>query len=189
MEVLFHFAFQLVKISILASIYSFIFTTLISLYKKEDSETRKLNYKNRWYNYGFKISIFLFVFSFTYWGNHGLGDGPRIPLGYWKVMDNTNWDKYGYVSDLKSDCGKEIQTTKFKVEGKYLCGNYDSWFYKYNHKYFVYNMRKDNLKEFGNKEQYNKFALKNKLPKANELLSFEKNYRNYWLGWRFFFLP
>ena len=64
-----------------------------------------------------------------------------------------------------------------------LCGNLKSWFYDFQNSYFVLDLRTDEMTEF------NEYAENNKLPKSNELLSFEQNYRNHWSGIRFLLLP
>jgi hypothetical protein len=33
----------------------------------------------------------MLLYSFTHWGDRGLGDSARIPLLYFKEIDNTNW--------------------------------------------------------------------------------------------------
>ena len=101
MEVLFHFIFQLIKIGILASVYSFILIGILLIVGKfkpnEFLKRVKSEKKKYWFSFGFLISIGLFIFSFTYWGNHGLGDGPMIPIGHWETIENTNWTEYGYL--------------------------------------------------------------------------------------------
>ena len=193
MEVLFHFIFQLIKIGILASLYSTIligillvigkFKTTVFL-KRVKSEKKKY-----WFTFGFLISIGLFIFSFTYWGNHGLGDGPMIPIGNWETIENTNWTEYGYLKGQKTSDGNEIETTQFKVENDKLCGNLKSWFYDYENSYFVLDLKTDEMTEFKTESEFNEYSENNKLPKSNELLSFEENYRNRWGGIRFLLLP
>ena len=133
MEVLFHFIFQLIKIGILASIYSIIIIGILLLFEKVKSNDYLKKIKsqkiNSWFSFGFIISILLFIFSFTYWGNHGLGDGPRIPIGHWETIENTNWNEYGYLKGQKTSDGNDIETTQFKVVDDKLCGNLKSWFY------------------------------------------------------------
>ena len=193
MEVLFHFVFQLIKIGILASIYASILIgilLIIGKFKKtEYLERIKLAKRKSWFSFGFLISIGLFIFSFTYWGNHGLGDGPMIPIGHWKTIENTNWTEYGYLKGQKTRDGIDIETTQFKVTNEKLCGNLKSWFYDFENTYFVLDLKTDEMTEFKTESEFNKYAENNKLPKSNELLSFEENYRNQWSGIRFLLLP
>ena len=193
MEVLFHFIFQLIKIGILASVYSFILIgilIIIGKFKPTEFINRvKSEKKKYWFSFGFLISIGLFIFSFTYWGNHGLGDGPMIPIGHWETIENTNWTEYGYLKGQKTIDGIDIETTQFKVTNDKLCGNLKSWFYDFENTYFVLDLKTDEMTEFKTESEFNEYAENNKLPKSNELLSFEENYRNHWSGIRFLLLP
>jgi len=192
MEVLIHLIFELIKISILGSLYAtlLIYTLkLISKHKPNSWIDKILIMKRRiWFIIGFIVSISLFIFLFSYWGNHELGDSARIPIGYEKEILNTNWTKYANFNGVKSQEGNAIYTTKFKIDDNKLCGNYESDFYDYKNSYFVYNLKLKTLTEFNNEIEYNNYADKNELPQANELLSFEDNYGKYWYGWRFWLL-
>ena len=193
MEVLFQFIFQLIKIGILASIYSLILIGVLVLIGKfnptEFLKRVKSEKKKHWFSFGFIISVGLFIFSFTYWGNHGLGDGPMIPIGHWKTIENTNWNEYGYIKEQKTSDGNYIKTTKFKVANDKLCGNLKSWFYDFENSFFVLDLKTDVITEFKTESEFNKYAEKNDLPKVSELLSFEENYMNHWGGIRFLLLP
>ena len=193
MEVIFHFIFQLIKIAILASIYATLLMLILLIVGKYKSteflkslKTKKIQY---WFSFGFFISIALFVFSFTYWGNHGLGDGPIIPIGHFVTIENTNWTEYGYLKGQKTSDGVDIETTKFKVVSNKLCGNLKSWFYDFENSFFVLNLKTDIITEFKTESEFNEYAERNNLPKANQLLSFEDNYRERWGGLRVLFLP
>jgi energy-coupling factor transporter transmembrane protein EcfT len=191
-EVLIHFVFELIKISILGCLYATIIIYLLKLIAKFKPNTfieKILNRKKiAWFSIGFLFSISLFIFLFSYWGNHELGDSARIPIGYDKEISNINWTKYANFEGVKSLDGYEIYTTKFKNDGKILCGNYDSDFYDYKNSYFVYNLEIDQLTEFTTEAEYNTYAVKNGTPKTNQFLTFEDNYGNYWNGWRFWLL-
>jgi hypothetical protein len=112
-----------------------------------------------------------------------------IPIGHWKTIENTNWTEYGYLKEQKTSDGNDIETTQFKVVNDKLCGNLESWFYEFQNSYFVLDLKTDKITEFKTESEFNEYAENNKLPKSNELLSFEQNYRNHWGGIRFFLLP
>lgn len=193
MEVLFHFIFQLIKIGILASVYAFILVGVFLILGKFKStyflERVKKEKKRYWFGFGFLISIGLFIFSFTYWGNHGLGDSPKIPIGHWETIENTNWTEYGYLTGQKTSDGYDIETTKFIVTDDKLIGNLNSWFYSFENSFFVLDLKTDKIVEFKTESEFNKYAENNMLPKSKELLSFMQNYKNHWGGIRFFLLP
>jgi len=194
MEVLGHFVFTLFKIGILASIYSLILIatiTMITNLKKNDYLQKIIdNKKSSWFRFGFIISVLLLIYSFTYWGNHGLGDGPRIPVGHWNVVDNTNW-QFSDLKGYKDFEGNEISVSRFLTKDEFFCGEFDQkhFFSDFKNEYFVLNMRSNEIIEFINKQEYNNYAVENKLPKASSLLTFEKNYHKYFGGWRFWLLP
>jgi len=126
---------------------------------------------------------------FTYYGNHGLGDSARIPIGHGLTVKNINWNEYGHVENINTSDNFPIEMTKFIVVDDKLIGNLSSWFYSFKNSYFVYDMTKKELTEFYSKKEYNAFASQNDLPLTNELRTFEQNYRDYWSGWRFWLLP
>ena len=57
------------------------------------------------------IAVGLFAFSFSYWGNHGLGDSSRIPIGNWQTISNINWTEYARLENQTTQAGNEIETT------------------------------------------------------------------------------
>lgn len=126
---------------------------------------------------------------FTYWGNHGFGDSARIPIGNGYAVNNINWTEYGYVDQLKTSDGKEVEMTKFIVDNGKLIGNLDSWFHDFHNKYFVLDLDTDELIEFDSKSELDDFIQRNNLVESEELKSFEENYREYWSGLRFWLLP
>lgn len=193
MEVGIHFLFELVKIGILASVYSTVLLIGFTVLAKRTPGSwfdRATEFKrDSWFAMGFIISIILFVYMFTYWGNHGLGDGPRIPIGNWIVVDNTNWSDYGYIKNIKTSDGNNLEMTYFLVEKKQLLGKLESSFYEYDNEYFIYDISRKTMVEFPSRSLFNDYAIKKDLPTSAELLSFEENYRNHWMGWRFWFLP
>ena len=185
MEVLGHFIFELLKITFLGFVYS---TVLYYIFKiiPENKKPQALKSKKILWLF---ISSFLLFYMFTPYGNHGLGDSPRIPISYTKEINNINWTKYGILKGIRTNDGNEVELTHFKVKNNTLCGNLSSDFYDFENDYFVYEIDSEKIVEFKNDIDYNRYAQKNRLPKSNELKSFEDNYRDYWSGWRFFILP
>ncbi|MFD2561730.1 hypothetical protein [Aquimarina rubra] len=194
MEVLGHLIFMLFKIGILASIYSLILIAIMTMINnlKKNHYLQKIidNKKSSWFRFGLIISALLLIYSFTYWGNHGLGDGPRIPIGYWNIVDNTNW-QFSNLKGYKDKDANEISISRFLTKDEFFCGKFDQnhFFYDFKNEYFVLNMRSNEIIEFSNKQVYNYYAVENKLPKASSLLTFEQNYHKYFGGWRFWLLP
>lgn len=180
MEALFHFIFELVKISILGCIYAtFTLSTfkIIGRYKPDSWFDRVSQKKLRlWFISGLIISVGLFFYMFTYYGDHGLGDGPKIPIGHEIVIDNTNWTEYGYIKEIQTSDNIDIEMTKFIVVDNMLIGNLDSWFYDFQNSYFIYDLKTKKINEFKNMTEFDTFVKENKLPTSEELLTFEENY-------------
>ena len=193
MEVIIGFIGTLIKIAILSSIYALLTLWIFRLIGCitpnnwfQIVSTKKLQF---WFRSVLIFSIGLICYSFTYWGFHGFGDGPRIPIGYGVIIDNTNWDEYGYIPNLETSDSLKIETTKFKVKGNKLVGNLESGFYDYKNSFFVYDLENKDLIEFKTLKDYENFAVKNKLPLQNKLRTFRENYYDFWSGWRFWLLP
>lgn len=193
MEVLFHFIFELIKISILGCIYAtltLLTFKLIGRYKPDSWFARVSKKKLRlWFLSGLILSVGLFFYMFTYYGDHGLRDGPKIPIGHGIVVDNTNWNEYGYIKGIKTSDKIDIEMTKFIVVDNKLIGNLDSWFYDFQNSYFIYDLKTKEMNEFKTKAEFDTFTKENKLPTSDGLLTFEDNYRKHWGGWRFWLLP
>ena len=193
MEVIIGFIGSLIKIAILSSIYALLTICTFKLIGKyrpnswfDRASTKKLHL---WFLSGLVFSVGLLCYLFTYWGFHGFGDGPRIPIGHGVIVDNTNWDEYGYIRVVETSDSKKVEMTKFKVVNDKLIGNLKSGFYDYNNSIFFYYLEDKELTEYKTIADYEDFAIKNNLPLTNELKTFRENYWEYWGGWRAWFLP
>lgn len=193
MESLFHLIFVLIKIILLASIYSALILFLFIIVKKlkPNSWIEKIdtNRKKFWIKTAKIISILLFIWMHTYWGNHGLGDSARIPIGKGYAIENINWNEYAYLNKVKTSDGIDLEMTKFKVKDCVLIGNLDSWFHNFENQYFAFDLNTSKLVEFKNHKEYNEYVTKKDLPSVENLDEFTTNYREYWSGWKFWLLP
>jgi len=193
MEVMIHFVLTLVKIAVQASIYAALLLLVFRVFAKRhpnswfDRCSRR--YGRFWLLSGFGISVALFMFLFSYWGFHGFGDGPRVPVSHGLVVDNTNWTEYGYISEIKTSDDHDLEMTKFLAFDDRRMGNLDSWFDTYSNQFFVYDMRDEKLVEFPTEQAFNSYATAQGLPQASALKSFEENYHDRWGGWWFWLLP
>lgn len=191
MEVLFHFIFQLIKIAILASIYSILFIAILMIIRKfksneylERVKKEKIKY---WFIYGLLISIGLFIYSITYWGNHELGDSARIPLGNSKEVGETNGTT-AYIEPKNYPYGA-MMVHSFIKSGNYLTGKTEVSPVDRPKPYFSWNLKKDEIIYFDSETEFNSFAKKYNLPKSSEFKNFRENYREYYGGIRFWLLP
>ncbi|MCG9792639.1 hypothetical protein [Flavobacterium algicola] len=182
MASLFHFIFELIKISILGWIYS---TILYFIFKeipaKKKPEWCKKIFKTKKSIWIFTCLLLLF-YMFTPYGNHGLGDSARIPISFSKAVSNVDWTEESTIDDVETKDRSNLQAKEFKIIDEIVCG-------KYNNFHFIYNSDKDKLEEFYTENEYNENAKLLDLPLSDELLSFKENYDEYWHNWRLFLLP
>ncbi|SEP04829.1 hypothetical protein [Mucilaginibacter sp. OK283] len=171
-----HFIFELFKIAIL----SFIYSVLLGILHLIFLTAKGINpvFGKQTFNRLFKIVYAsLFVFSFTYYGNHGLGDADNIPLGYGETMEAGDLLPY-FCPKGKN----QVAVKNYLVRGDKLCA---TTYYGV----MVYNLNTKQLKDFNSDEQYNAYAENHDLPPTGQMLGFEQQYNEYWSGWRFWVLP
>lgn len=189
MEVLFHFIFELVKISILGCIYAtlILLTFKIIAYYKPDSWFDKVSRKKLrlWYLSGLIISVGLFIFMFTYFGDHGLGDSARVPIGHFKVVRQINSsDTY-----LQNSHGDQLGIKNFTFDNNNLYAETKREFNGENGDYVVWNLRTERWSYYKTKEDYFKVAKEHNYPLPDSFEEFWKFYKRHWGGWRFWVLP
>ena len=191
MEVLFHFIFQLIKIGILASIYSAFLIGIIMIIRSFKSteylERVKKEKKKYWFVFGLLISIGLFIYSFTYWGNHGLGDSARIPIGNFKEVGETNGTD-AYIEPENYPYGA-MMVHSFTKSDNFLTGKTEVSPVDRPKPFFSWNLSKDEIVFFDSESDYSLFAKNNRLPKSSEFKTFRQSYREYWGGLKFWMLP
>ncbi|HKX87388.1 MAG TPA: hypothetical protein VJL37_12005 [Flavobacterium sp.] len=188
MESLGHFLFELLKISILGYVYATILFWIYKYFLKNKFPARLEKWMHSKKQLWVSISLLLLLYLFTPYGYHGLGDSARIPISFGKAINNTNWTEYASLTGATSN-DTDIEFTHFKIVNNTLCANLSSSFYSYKNDYFTYDINSGKLQEFETERDYNNFATIEKLPKSDELKSFEDNYSDYWHGWRLFLLP
>ncbi|GAA4501613.1 hypothetical protein GCM10023172_23750 [Hymenobacter ginsengisoli] len=190
MEYLFGFICTLFKIAIQAGLYVTAALWLTGLAARRPTSLVKLKRMGYagwqlWRRLFVVTYMALFVFSCTYWGDHGLGDSARIPLGHGEEMSELNGtDTYfePKAPFVISDMGGAQQIDKFKVVDDILCGQAEET------RYFTYNLVTKQSRVFADSLAYNAYAAPRGLPPSGELESFWKQYSRYWGGWRFWLL-
>jgi hypothetical protein len=187
---LFHLIFELIKISILSCIYAsltLLVFKIISHYKPNSwfvkASTKKLKF---WFLSGLSISVFLFFFMFTYYGDHGLGDSARVPIGHSKAIQEVDGVQ-AYIQDEGPI--SMIEISKFKITDNFVYGYTSDSNVNYDGNYFVYNLVNNSVKTFKQKSEYLNFLEINKLDKNPNYKDFNYYYGEYWNSWRFWLLP
>ena len=187
---LFHLIFELIKISILSCIYAslilLIFKIIAHYYPNSwfaKVSNKKLKF---WFLSGLSISVFLFFYMFSYYGDHGLGDSARIPVGHSKAIQEIDGIQ-AYIQDEGPISMIEID--KFKVTDDFVYGFIKNGNENYDGSCFVYNLKDNSIKTFSEESDYINFLRKEKLEEKPEYNDFSYYYAEYWNGWRFWLLP
>lgn len=184
MEVLFHFVFQLVKIAILSTFYLgilLLITRIPSLSKKSYCKNLKSKTDTKLFTW-VVLSLILFIWQFTYWGDHGLGDYSRIPIGKWQAIEQIDYDNMFIRPD-----GHEFETLGIKNYS--LDKGYCFGLMSEEGEYFIWNLSTNGIQKFDNHIEYYKVILSKDLDNSIVFHSFEEAYRSHWGGWRFWLLP
>ena len=187
---LFHFIFELIKISLLSFIYASLTLLVFKIiaHYKPNSWFDKLSRKKLklWLLSGLLISVFLFFFMFSYFGDHGLGDSARVPIGHWKAIQEVDGEQ-AYIQDEGPIAMIEIG--KFTITENFVYGLKSDTNGNYNGNYFVYDLVNNSIKTFQQENEYINFLEENKLDKKPNYKDFNYYYGKYWHGWRFWLLP
>lgn len=91
MEYLFGFVFTLFKIAIQAGVYAIAAYWLADARQADNALVRASRNGRQFRQRSFAAAyVALFVFSYTYWGDHGLGDHNRLPIGQGETVEEIN---------------------------------------------------------------------------------------------------
>ncbi|MFD2145509.1 hypothetical protein [Mucilaginibacter antarcticus] len=123
MFILFHFGFEIFKIALQAAVYSLMLVLFIFIIIKTTGNRRLKSIKFK--TVYFSIAGLLFIFSFTYYGDHGLGDEANIPLGHAKTINSS--DGYAYLNVGRT----QINIDSFLVRNDHLCFASKNDYYDY----------------------------------------------------------
>jgi len=189
MFVLIHFIFELFKISILASIYATIlFLVILSLGKlKPDSWFARVSIKTfkLWFQSGLVISIGLFIYTFTYWGNHGLGDSSSLPIGNFKIVHQID----GISTYMVNSKFNQVNIEEFTFDNNNLYAKTSHFFNNQEDDYVVWDLETNKYTFFKTRTDYLLEVKQNNFPNPNEFKEFHLHYKKHWNGWRFWLLP
>jgi hypothetical protein len=175
MFTLFHFALEMVKIAIQSAVYTSIIMALLFALTKTIWLNRVITIKfSKVY---FTVAGLLLVFSFTYYGDHGIGDEDNIPLGNMKTMNSNDGYAYFYLEP-----NKQINVDSFLVRNDHLCFSSENIYYDYQ-------LISGKWTKYNSEHEYEAYALACRLPHVNEFKTFYQQYADYWNGWRFWFFP
>ncbi|MGY3089167.1 hypothetical protein ACVWYF_002207 [Hymenobacter sp. UYAg731] len=183
MEYLFGLIFTLLKVAIQASVYATLLLILIRMWAgfSPDSGLAKFasNGKQVWWRSGLAASLALCLIANTPWGNHGLGDYARIPLGHDLAMEQMNGTMtyFGPVTTID-----QPEIISYQVANDVLCAKADK------NLYFTYDLGLKRYRTFADSTEYNSTAKNLGLPTTSQFESFHRHYARHWGGWRFWLL-
>lgn len=184
---LFHLIFELFKISLLSCIYALLVVVIIKRVAKYSNNKWFISIAKRrfrlWFLSGFVISVFLFSFLFSYWGNHGLGDDAYIPIGYGKTVEQIDGTR-AYIRP-EGHGYETMAITDFSINTHYLLGKPDVT--KDTAKICVWDLETNQVQLMDN-DELNKFIILNNIKKPLIYEDFDTHYNRYWNGWRFWLL-
>lgn len=191
MEALFHLVFELIKISILGSVYAimtFLIFKMISKFKPDSWFERVTKKKLKfWFLSSFIISVSLFAFMFTHYGDHGLGDSARIPIGHCRSIQEINGNQ-AYIQDLEAGISA-YDIDKFIITNDFVYGNLGSQLRESDGEYFLYDLEQNKLITFQSAERFHSVLSENELPPDVAYEDFHYYYHQHWSGWRLWLLP
>lgn len=183
--------FLILKIAVQASIYSTIILFAFFIVAK----TTHLSFPKKlmkhkfisWFITGFIISILFIVYAFSYWGNRGLGDYARIPIG--NDYEVGNIDGASTYFEGADNPGRQAFLNRFAIYEDKLCAE----FYGFNADdckdcVIILDIYSGQTKEFHSTKEYEAYASVLHLPLKKDFKDFFANYWDYW-GGRVFFLP
>lgn len=177
MTTLLHFLFTVIKSYLLAVVYAPIIWILWVMILKALKKYTGFKWRKVFQVYVI-TGLLLIVFSFTYYGDHGLGDESRIPLGHGEAIKQG--DEFAYFTPKGTS--KQVHVKTFVLKGDNLCMSVDSG-------YKVYNLKTKGVVNFSEGQMYDAFAFSYGLPLSLQLQNFRSQYDKYWSGWRFWLLP
>jgi len=173
-----HFLFELLKISILSAVYgTIVFFIVRGVKRAEIKNTRQL-----WKKCFSTVYLILFVFMFTYWGDHGLGDDSKIPISHYKSVYQS--DETAYIENKK---GTQVEIGKFSYNDKYLYAEISDTA-QIKGDYLVWDLQTDEWKPYPAKT-YLALSETNQAVSSGIFKDFLYFYNGYWSGWRFWLLP
>jgi hypothetical protein len=191
--------FLILKTIVLSTIYSsIILLTLILFFRIKDSSILLyiLNQKLKfWLGTHFIISLGLFIFSFTYSQDTGLGDNSKIPIGFGQSIHNEDFQWTYFFPDLsKTEQNKdELEILNFKIVSNKICAevSHENTLSP-NFDFVVFDLPTQTLKTFRDEVEYNTYANTNNLPLKREFINFETQLKEYLENrpfWRTWLIP
>lgn len=128
MEALAHLVFEFFKIGFLSALYSLNFLIIFILLSKKHYKLKSVKKIRVWLISFVTIYFILFLFMFSHYGNHGLGDSARLPLPFKKSINEINGNQT-YIEDREHNI-YSLSIDKFIVNNSYVYGHTNNQYEK-----------------------------------------------------------
>ena len=174
---LFHLIFILIKIGILGSLYAAIVFVVTRYTFTIFNKRLPIDASRFWWLTQIIISLSLFFYSFTYWGDHGIGDTAVIPIGHGQQVRNSDG---GFIYFLADDNQHEI--VRFELTDDQMFGE------QHGGRYLIFDLKTSKVQEFKSRSEYEDYVGSRRLPAGDKFKDFNTHYKAYWSGWRFWLL-
>lgn len=132
------------------------------------------------------IYVGLFLYMFTFWGSHGLGDSARVPIAHWREIHELNCTQAYIQSDKHVSI---VLIDKFFVTDDFVYGLLTKDNENYDGLFFVYDLTSNTINTFKQEHLYVNYLKANRLELNIEYKDFDYYYSQHWHGWRFWILP
>lgn len=187
MEYLFGLIFTILKVLAQASAYATLILIVVRMHSgfSPDSKVAKrtANGKRVWRLSGLIALLLLWFIANTPWGDHGLGDYARIPLGNGEVIEEINGTEAYFQAEIPLKLSADQPfIDSFAVANDVLCGKAS------DESFFTYDLITKQQHIFADSQEYTAYASQHALPAVTDFKSFSKHYHDYWGGWRFWLL-
>lgn len=185
MMTMFELFLVIVNIIVLSTIYSTLLLLIIFILSKTTNIqwTKRVLKIRFWLLTHLIISVLLFVLSFSYWQDTGLGDNSKIPVGYGQTIHSEDFAWTYFYPDLdKTEPNQdELIIGNYKIADHFLCAEVSHQYTNNSpsYDYIVYDLKNKSMQTFFSKEEYENYALKNSLPMTKDLYDFRQHYHEY----------
>jgi heme/copper-type cytochrome/quinol oxidase subunit 2 len=195
----FDLASRIIRVIFLSSAYaSFIVLVFYFMSKKTQNKwlNNRMNHKFRnWLLLHFVISTCLFLYSFSYWQDTGLGEAPSLPIGYGQRIYYPDFAWTTFYPDLnKTELNRdELQIENFIIKNNVLCAEISHrQANSPRYDFIVCDLAERTSKTFRTEVEYADYARINGLPMKSEFYDFETHYKKYFdkqPQWKKWLLP
>lgn len=187
MFALFHLIAVCMKITLLSTFY----TSLVLLittkgnFKLVLSQVKKI-VKMKQFPIAYPVIwLLLFVYSFTYYGDHGLGDSAKIPIGHGKIVSSVDHT----TTSIRCNNQYIILHQFYTKEDFLYAQTLRSPFSKEINGYLIWDLKVDKYRTFDTEKEFKNFIKEKPQLVNGEFLSFHDAYYLRWGGLRALLLP